>query len=92
MLKVDIFPLKQRPYDQIAFSRVVLDELPFMTAEDVLLGKLEWYKATDCTSERQWTDILGILRATPDIDLEYSKHWAAQIGVLDLLEQALGAI
>ena len=89
MLKVDIFPLRNRAYDQMAFSRVVFDELPFMSAEDVLLGKLEWYKATDCTSQRQWSDILGILRVTKDLDLIYTRHWASEIDVLDLLDTAL---
>jgi hypothetical protein len=51
---------------------------------------------------------LGVVRATLDVDLvadlkkqnvsfaeldlEYSKHWAGEIGVLDLLEQALGEV
>lgn len=88
MLKVDVFPVKNRPYDQMAFSRVVIDGLPFMAAEDVLLGKLEWYKAGDESSERQWGDVLGILRTAPAFDLEYARHWANEIGVLDLLERA----
>jgi hypothetical protein len=90
MLKVDVFPLKNREYDRVAFSRVVLNTLPFMTAEDVLLGKLEWYRAGDEISDRQWSDILGILRASTTFDLEYARHWASEIGVDDLLTRALG--
>ena len=88
MLKVDVFPVKNRPYDRMAFSRVVTDHLPFMAAEDVLLGKLEWYRSGDETSERQWGDVLGILSTSPAFDLEYARHWANEIGVLDLLERA----
>jgi hypothetical protein len=34
MLKVDVFPLKDREYDRMAFSRLVMDTLPFMTPVD----------------------------------------------------------
>ena len=91
-IKIDFFTQKPREYDRVALQRRITKIPAFMQVEDVLLGKLEWYKATDCTSEKQWRDILGLLRFNPDIDLEYLKHWAAEISVLDLLEQALGAI
>lgn len=90
-IKLDFFTQKPREYDRVALQRRTATIPAFMRVEDVLLGKLEWYKATDCTSEKQWRDILGLLRFNPDLDLEYSKHWAAQIDVLDLLEQAISA-
>jgi hypothetical protein len=35
-------------------------------------------------------DILGILRVQGTVlDLDYLRRWAAELGVLDLLEQAL---
>ena len=61
-----------------------------MTAEDVLLGKLEWYRAGDESSERQWADVIGILQVQAEhFDLEYARHWAKEICVLDLLEKAV---
>ena len=62
---------------------------PLTPAEDVLLGKLEWYRAGDETSERQWGDVLGILSTAPAFDFAYARHWAEEIGVLDLLERAV---
>ena len=41
------------------------------------------------TSERQWWDILGVLRVSPDIDLAYLQRWAALLGLTDLLARAL---
>jgi len=42
------------------------------------------------TSERQWRDILGILKTRAgDLDLEYLKKWAKDLNVADLLERAL---
>ena len=86
--KLDFFALKNRPYDRVALDRRSPEIPAFMTAEDVLLGKLEWYRAGDETSERQWGDVLGILNTAPAFDLEYARHWANEIGVLDLLERA----
>ena len=36
---------------------------PFVTAEDILLSKLHWFKSGGEVSEVQWRDIHGILRA-----------------------------
>ena len=91
MLKVDVFISKNRPYDQIRLGRAFKDDPRYITAEDSVLGKLEWYRAGDETSERQWNDILGLIRVQQDqLDLEYSRRWAKEIGVLDLLEKAVG--
>jgi hypothetical protein len=90
MLKVDVFMLKDRAYDRVALERFNADAPEFMSAEDVLLGKLEWFRAGDEVSDRQWGDILGIVRAQGNaLDLEYARRWANEIHVLDLLERAV---
>lgn len=39
-------------------------------------------------SERQWGDVLGVLRVQADaFDLAYARKWAPDLGVLDLLER-----
>ncbi|GHO92632.1 hypothetical protein KSF_026800 [Reticulibacter mediterranei] len=44
----------------------------------------------DCTSKRQWADILGVLhRQKQTLDFVYLRHWAINLWVADLLEQAL---
>jgi hypothetical protein len=98
MIKVDVFMLGQRPYDKISFERErreTIDDLAlsFKTPEDVILGKLEWFVQTDKTSDRQWRDVVGLLKVQKDaLDITYMQTWAAELGVLDLLEQALKAI
>jgi hypothetical protein len=87
--KFDFFTPKNRAYDQVALNRRTRDVPPFMMPEDVLLGKLEWYRAGDEISDRQWNDILGILRASSRFDLEYTRRWASTLGVADLLERAV---
>jgi hypothetical protein len=98
-VKIDIFIWKQRPYDLVAAERMRKDSLwnddaspsfHLATAEDVILAKLEWYKLGNCISQKQWSDILGVLRVQQStIDVEYLKHWATALCVSDLLEKAL---
>ncbi len=96
--KIDVFPLKQRPYDQTVAARrefVPLGNPPFMDAfmaqpEDIALAKMVWFRATGGTSDKQWNDILSVLKMQCfNLDLDYLQHWAKEIGVADLLRRAL---
>src|SRR4029077_20383496 len=68
MLKIDVFVSKKRPFDVEAQGRARSEPLeegqgrPFRiaSAEDVVLAKLEWYRADNEVSERQWGDVLGV--------------------------------
>ncbi len=58
--------------------------------EDVILAKLEWYRLGGETSERQWGDILGVLKVQGDaLDVAYLRQWADTLTVADLLQRAL---
>ena len=63
----------------------------FVTSpEDVILSKLEWYRMGGEVSERQWRDILGVLKTRlGELDLDYLHRWAKELNVSDLLERAL---
>lgn len=42
------------------------------------------------SSERQWRDILGIMKTLGgELDLAYLQKWAAELGVTHLLERAI---
>jgi hypothetical protein len=63
--------------------------LQVATAEDTVLQKLLWYQNGNRISERQWNDVLGVLKVQRQrLDLDYLKEWAPRIGVDDLLRQA----
>ena len=98
MFKIDVFVSKARPFDREAAARAreqAIDEapdaprFPIASAEDTVLAKLEWFRLGAETSERQWWDIIGVLKVTPEADREYLRHWAASLGVAALLERAL---
>lgn len=55
-----------------------------------VVHKLEWYRAGGEVSERQWGDIIGVLKVQSDaLDLDYMRKWATELAVTDLLERAL---
>ncbi len=98
MFKVDVFLPKQRSYSQVQMKRRVQQPLSteteqlayFSSAEDSVLSKLEWYRLGGEVSERQWRDILGIIKTQGErLDLAYLRQWAVTLSVADLLEKVL---
>jgi hypothetical protein len=102
MIKVDVYVLTERVFDRCSFSRRRQRLLPdepgarefFLdTPEDTVLHKLEWYRAGGEVSDRQWSDIVGVLEVQGEaLDRAYLAHWAGVLGVDDLLSRAWQAI
>jgi len=99
-IKLDIFILKSAPYDQMIVRRSVKgtlapddsDELivRFSSPEDTVLHKLYWFRLGGEQSERQWRDLIGVLKVqTGNLDRDYMQQWAQQLEVSDLLQSAL---
>jgi len=92
--KVDIFPAKEEFHAaQLERAEVVLlgvGKVPcaVTSAEDILLAKLHWYRAGGEGSDRQWSDIVGLITANVSLDVDYLQFWAARLGVSGLLEKA----
>jgi len=98
MFKVDVFVSRRRDYDIVATERAQLESMdetadaarvPTATAEDTVLRKLEWFRLGGEVSERQWWDVVGVLKVSRRADREYLRSWATRLGVLDLLDRAL---
>jgi hypothetical protein len=96
-VKVDIFVVGNDAFDarRVATARLVrLDEpaaaVRVDSAEHILLRKLDWFRRGGETSDRQWRDVLGIIR-TQGTRLERAElaTWADRLGVADLLARAL---
>lgn len=96
--KIDVFVLGREDFDRSEFRRHRPFTLPVeaertvmvKSPEDTLLRKLQWYRQGGQVSERQWTDVLGIVRAQGDqLDREYLLEWAQRLDLEDLLDRAL---
>ncbi|HSD29222.1 MAG TPA: hypothetical protein VLL75_18110 [Vicinamibacteria bacterium] len=98
MLKVDVFVSRDRPFDRRALERAQPapsemagdGPLTLASAEDVVLAKLEWFRRGGEVSERQWTDVRGVLQASgASLDRQYMQDGARELGLTDLLARAL---
>jgi len=96
--KVDVFISRGRPFDLEAMDRASIQrigetrfvELPIATAEDSIISKLEWYRLSNETSERQWDDVSKLLDLHEEvIDRDYLCRAAQSVGVEDLLNRLM---
>jgi hypothetical protein len=94
--KIDLFAVGPTPFDEMEFSRrkaVRIGEGPetliLKTPEDTVLRKLRWFEDGGRVSERQWRDVVQVLRVSGgELNREYMDHWAQILGVAALLQQA----
>ena len=97
MEKVDLFIASSSRLDrgQLRRRREEVIALPngkaWVTApEDIVLRKLVWFRTGSGISDRQWRDILGVLKQQQDaLDGPYMREVATDAGVADLLDTAL---
>lgn len=98
MFKVDVFIPRPRPFLKSQLARAQKQTFAFKTEasakfaspEDTILSKLEWYRMGGEVSDRQWRDILGVLKTkSGELDIDYMKKWAMDLKVSDLLERVL---
>lgn len=95
--KVDLFVLGDSFLDRMQIERRVQRspaglpaDLWLTSIEDQVLRKLDWYRIGGRVSERQWRDVCAVLHIQSNvIDLEYLTTTAEEVGLSDLLEQAL---
>ena len=98
MFKADVFVRKGDSWSrgEMTRARTELLDMPegqaairFASPEDTLLHKLIWYKIGDQVSDRQWSDILGVLKVQGEaLDRAYLDQWAPLLDVYELLVRA----
>lgn len=102
MFKVDVFVAKPGLYDRQALARRragavslggAAEDFMIASPEDIILSKLQRFRLGRQVSERQWQDVLGVLRVQgPRLDEAYLEHWAGELGIGDLLARARQAV
>lgn len=90
VIKVDFIVRKDTPYRHEEFSRrhaVDIDgtTIWLVTAEDLLLSKLVWM--AESGSEMQLNDVRNLIAAVTSLDWPYIEHWAAELAVVERLDQ-----
>jgi len=95
-LKVDIHVAGGTPLDRQQIQRRMAIEvsggrvLHVHPPEDILLQKLRWFRRGGEISDRQWRDILAIVRVQgARLDRSYLQENAPALDVADLLTRAL---
>jgi hypothetical protein len=98
MFKADIFSFVREPWMEEEMARGRVETLPtdagtmnirFASPEDTLLHKLVWFRLGGEVSDRQWGDVLGIIKIQGDrLDAAYLAQWAVVLKVDDLLARA----
>lgn len=97
VIKADIYPIEQsNDFDFSAMSRRKQVQLfstnkliYIVSPEDIVLQKLRWYKIADNYSQKQWRDVLGVLKARrKTLDFDYLRLWSNYLKLTSELEKA----
>lgn len=98
VLKVDFFVLGDTAFDRTQLLRRRLSpvlegserRIFVSSPEDLILRKLDWYRMGGGVSDRQWRDVLGVLKVQRGaLDLVHLQRWAPTLGLSGLLGRAL---
>lgn len=96
VMKVDLFAVGPDPYDEAEFARRRAvpvrssgETLILKSPEDTVLRKLLWYRAGGEVSDRQWRDVVEVLRVNQGaLDTAYLSAWSQRLGLGELLQRA----
>jgi len=97
-IKIDIFIYTGDPHQQKTFERRLEDRIVenqdnkyfFPSPEDIIIIKLQWFDMGKRISERQWLDILGVIKLQgKSLDIKYLQSWSLKLGFDTLLLKAL---
>ncbi len=94
--KIDFFGRGYDGFDDIEFSRrrrVAVkstgETLQVKSPEDTVLRKLLWFRDGGGVSDKQWRDVISVLRVSGgSLDFDYLARWAANLKIVDLLDRA----
>jgi hypothetical protein len=98
IIRIDVFVPEWKGFDLWKWEnrkRVVVessapDGIDMTSPEAIILQKLIWYRSGDEVSDRQWRDVLGVLKAQhAHLDEDALEEWGETMGIGDLLAKAL---
>lgn len=98
MFKVDIYvrrdDFSKKEIERRQAEKILPDSdtvVYIATSEDTVIAKLLWFRKGGEVSDRQWSDILGVIKVQRDrLDYDYMLEWSERLGLRDLLDRAIG--
>ena len=95
--KIDFFVLEDTPLARRQMERRQKievtrdgDSLFVYAPEDIVIQKLRWYEMGGRVSDRQWRDVLGIIKVQgARLDPDYLAMVAGELGLTELLTKAM---
>lgn len=101
MIKIDVFIHRHDAYHEAAMPRRRRDTLSeahpdgefyFSSPEDTVIAKLLWHQKSDRFSERQFHDVVGVMKVQGHrLDREYLEKWSQALNLSALLNEAFNA-
>jgi uncharacterized nucleotidyltransferase DUF6036 len=101
LFKVDFYVAKSKGFDaeqlrrrQPVNIRLESAQSVFLSSpEDTILSKLRWYRKGGEKSDRQWSDVIGVIKVQgKTLNSDYLNQWADELGVGDLLARAFSEV
>lgn len=101
MFKLDLYAVSGRPNEMRRLANARTTQLSagvgplvsIASPEDTVVSKLRWFRRGGEVSEKQWTDVLGVLRVQRGLlDVEELARAADDEGVRDLLDRAIAQV
>jgi hypothetical protein len=91
IVKVDCIARKSTPYRLVEFEHrrridIAGQTVDVVAPEDLILSKLDWMRQS--SSDLQLRDVRNLLSTVSDLDWEYLRHWANQLDLSDMLDEA----
>jgi hypothetical protein len=91
VMRNDAFAISKMERRQLytPVNRSESDAIYLCSPEDTILQKLVWYRMTKNESQRQWRDVLGVLKLQGDrLDFDYLQKWSIELNLRELLKTA----
>src|SRR6266851_91827 len=89
MFKVDVYVSRDeftnKQLERKLSEKILPDSdaiVDIATSEDTVVAKLVWFRKGGDVSDRQWSDVLGVLKVQRNrLDYAYMQEWSARLGV-----------
>jgi hypothetical protein len=99
LVRIDVFVAGTARFDRAEMERAIPRSVAdparpdrafwIKSPEDLVIRKLLWFRISGERSDRQWRDVVGLLRVQSDrLDRDYLAVWMVELDLADLFTRA----